>query len=279
MRLLKRSCYIFFVFALVLVMLPLNKALAQGNTFKVLPEKYNIETNKDWIIDLNKEIKNSKLDGIVVQKDNVYFPVKIEILKGANNKVKIIPVVNYDNNSKYCMKIFLNNGNKYKMNFTTKADKGLKIDEVDSTYKDEKNHYWLVDDKKFLSVCGKNYLDKYTNNILGSIFYNKNLYSQDFYKDLYSNKHYIDLDKKYKRLTGIFGIDDSSCSNKCEFRLELIADGYSIFDKTMKKGEKLINVDVNLEGYEKLLIKVSKLNSSQLVSDRYDFINIKFYTN
>lgn len=60
---------------------------------------------------------------------------------------------------------------------------------MDSKYNDEKYHYWMVDDKKYLSICGKNYLDKYTNNILGSIFYNKELYSQGFYSSLYSDKH------------------------------------------------------------------------------------------
>lgn len=112
----------------------------------------------------------------------------------------------------------------------------------------------MVDDKKYLSICGKNYLDKYTNNILGSIFYNKKLYSQGFYSSLYSDKHYIDLDEKYKRLTGFFGIDDSSSSNKCEFRLERIADEYSIFDKTVKNAEKPINVDVKLETFQSDII-------------------------
>lgn len=110
---------IFFIIFLLVVNIPFvnSKAATSDSDWITLDEVNNVPVNKEFVVTFSGEVENDKIDGITIEKDNTYIPVKIEKLD--TNKIKITPVNNYNFNSRYCIKIFLNNGKKYCKYFNT----------------------------------------------------------------------------------------------------------------------------------------------------------------
>lgn len=135
---------------------------------------------------------------------------------------------------------------------------------------------WVENDKNELSIGGKDYLDEYftrtrkRGNILCSLLNNVS-------KANYS----IDLNNDFTRMTAIAGIDDNSTQKQnAKIELQILADGYSLFDQELKWGDAPVNIDVNLKGYEKLLIKITNTGGSTfLFPDQMDILGVKFYKN
>ena len=80
-------------------------------------EKSDIPLTKEWTVEFSGEVTKDKIDGMVIEKGDSFIPVKIELT--GSNEATVTPVDSYDANSTYCLKIFLNNGNRYKMYFNT----------------------------------------------------------------------------------------------------------------------------------------------------------------
>ncbi len=56
---------------------------------------------------------------MVIENNNAFIPVNITLLD--HNKATVRPTYLYEANSNHTLKIFLNNGKKYKKNFTTRS--------------------------------------------------------------------------------------------------------------------------------------------------------------
>lgn len=110
---------IFYIVFLLVINIPFvsSKAATSDSNWITLDEVSNVPVNKEFVVNFSDEVQNDKIDGIVIEKDNTYIPVEIKKLD--TNKIKIIPVNNYDFNSRYCIKIFLSNGKKYCKYFNT----------------------------------------------------------------------------------------------------------------------------------------------------------------
>lgn len=79
-------------------------------------EKNNVATNKVWTVTLSKEISNDEKIEIQVLKGEDIVPVTTKINM---NKVTITPNKDYEYNTRYLIKMSINNEKKYTMAFTT----------------------------------------------------------------------------------------------------------------------------------------------------------------
>lgn len=95
------------------------------SSWEIFPEKHDVPLNKPWTVVFSSEVTMDKIDGMVIQQGNEFIPVKIEIV--GENEAVITPVRSYDKDTKYTLKIFLNNLNRYSMEFYT-----VKEGEVDT---------------------------------------------------------------------------------------------------------------------------------------------------
>lgn len=99
------------------------------DSWRDLPAKSNVALDKPWTIGFTDEVTMDKIDGIVIQKDSDFIPVNIAIVD--QKQITVRPASNYVANSNYSLKIFLNNGKKIRMNFTT-ADSSRAADNEDN---------------------------------------------------------------------------------------------------------------------------------------------------
>lgn len=90
---------------------------SKASNWNTLPERFDIPLNKPWEVTLSREFQIDEIDGIVIQKDNEFVPVSITL--SGKNKVIVEPLLEYKMDSKYSLKIFLNNLNRYIMDFHT----------------------------------------------------------------------------------------------------------------------------------------------------------------
>lgn len=95
----------------------LLQATQSSDDFIQLPSKTNVSLDKMWTIKFSSDISIDKIEGIVVQKDAQFVPVNITV--SDKDKITVQPLSSYSGNSAYSLKIFLNNGKKYNMDFTT----------------------------------------------------------------------------------------------------------------------------------------------------------------
>ena len=80
----------------------------------------NISLDKEWTITFSDEINKEKIDGMVIENNNEFIPVNITL--STDNKATVRPSYLYEADSNYTLKIFLNNGKRYKKSFTTGSD-------------------------------------------------------------------------------------------------------------------------------------------------------------
>lgn len=98
-------------------------ALRTWNSF---PKKQGVSIDKDWTIVFSRTVSLDKIDGMVIErvKGNTFVPVRINLFPAAN-QAKITPISNYIPGEEYSLKIFLTNGNHYKMDFTVEEERNL----------------------------------------------------------------------------------------------------------------------------------------------------------
>lgn len=82
------------------------------------PSVEGVSLEKPWFIDLNKSFKAMDIDSVSIVKDNLLIANDIT-LEPDDKRITVSPVRPYEKNSIYSLRIFLANGNKYKMQFKT----------------------------------------------------------------------------------------------------------------------------------------------------------------
>lgn len=100
-------------------------------TWNELPSSQDVPLQKAWTLHFSQNVNFDKIDGIVIERNNTFIPVKIEI--GTNKSITVTPTSNYLPGEEYILKAFLNNGKRYKMSFTTTSNLNSGIDDVDFT--------------------------------------------------------------------------------------------------------------------------------------------------
>ena len=104
----------------------IRKNLSQKTLLKKpfeLEAKDNVVIDKEWIVKFNQEIQINNIFSMSIKKGSNYKPVNIEMV--SETEIKIIPVNDYDYNTKYSVNIALKNGNHYKMDFNTVKEADL----------------------------------------------------------------------------------------------------------------------------------------------------------
>lgn len=94
-------------------------ALTSSSSFNQLTPKDNVSLDRTWTIKFNSDVTMDKIEGIVIQKDTQFIPVVIN--KISNDSITVKPVNSYEKGSKYSLKLFLSNGKKHNMDFTTEG--------------------------------------------------------------------------------------------------------------------------------------------------------------
>lgn len=88
-----------------------------SSQWEYFPGKTNVPLTKPWTITFSRDFALDEIDGIVIEKNNEFIPVKIRII--GTDEIIVEPVKAYEKNTKYTLKIFLNNLNRYSMDFYT----------------------------------------------------------------------------------------------------------------------------------------------------------------
>lgn len=99
-----------------------------ATTWIELPAKTNVPLQKSWTVNFSQEVSYDKIDGAVIEQGNKYIPVEIDF--SGRKSLTVTPKDAYDINTNYTLKVFLNNGKRYKMSFKTTNDYNSLIDSV-----------------------------------------------------------------------------------------------------------------------------------------------------
>ena len=116
------------------------RSLASRNvSWETFPSKTNVPLDKMWTIEFSHTVTMDKIDAVVIEQGNQYIPVTIS--KTANNKLVVSPRDKFAGNTDYVLKILLNNGRRYKMNFRTRNSNRNADIEPNNTYLDASRLY------------------------------------------------------------------------------------------------------------------------------------------
>lgn len=164
----------FFSFVLILTLLPIsafadtNKSLfnefgmkneegiriiqeveKKGDWYE-FDEKYDVPLNKEWTITFSGEVTHDKIDGMVIEIDKKFIPVEIEL--SGSNTATVKSVKPFEEGKRYTMKVFLNNGKRYKMYFNTiTTEKEPDIDRPGVVTHQYKDNYVIMNTSKEMS--------------------------------------------------------------------------------------------------------------------------------
>ncbi|WP_411681877.1 Ig-like domain-containing protein [Clostridium thailandense] len=127
MKIIKNRVYLFLC-AFLLCFCSLTNVKVQassttdnGNKFVQLPSQSDVSLNKKWTINFNSQATTDKIDAVVIQKDSQFIPVTVDM---SDKSITVQPVNPYSENSQYTLKLFLSNGKKYSLSFTTEKISG-----------------------------------------------------------------------------------------------------------------------------------------------------------
>lgn len=109
------------------------------NDWEYFPSKSNTPLDKVWTVKFSSAVSLGKIDAIVIERNNEFIPVKIQV--SDNNEIQVSPTYGFSGSTSYNMKIFLANGKKYKMNFTTVPEPRNSDIEPNDTYLNAKEMY------------------------------------------------------------------------------------------------------------------------------------------
>lgn len=105
----------------------INENIVFTASYIELPQMNDIYLSQAWKINFNKEFEVSDIGAVVIEHNNTFIPV--EILMNQNQKYIIVsPYNRYERNTIYTIRIFLHNGNQYRMNFLTEDISFLNIE-------------------------------------------------------------------------------------------------------------------------------------------------------
>ncbi len=100
----------------------LFKSQASGSkNWITLPGKQDVQLNKDWTIVFNDTFSIDQIDGMVIERNNAFIPVRVRTYPEEMQAV-VTPIESYIPDEEYVLRVFLNNGDRYKMEFNTLAE-------------------------------------------------------------------------------------------------------------------------------------------------------------
>lgn len=127
---MKKTLHNFLIIVVILSIVFVSIILQGNNTYAdiqnsktsnsdwvVLDPINDVGLNTKWLVKFSGNVTKNAIDGIVIDDGNKFIPVEIEFT--GEQEIVVTPVNPYENNSIYSLKIFLNNGNRYKMAFNT----------------------------------------------------------------------------------------------------------------------------------------------------------------
>lgn len=124
MRLSKIKFHLFLLFLFLCLLSTFNRTAHAASVTEAtsaistqLPAQSNVSINKSWTITFTGQITWNQIDGINIQNDSTFIPIKVN--KMSSTSLSITPIIFYQADSKYTLKMFLRNGRKYSLDFTT----------------------------------------------------------------------------------------------------------------------------------------------------------------
>lgn len=138
---MKKSLIIILILALVIHIIPLSPSANSMDGFKTeegpnilmmeleesgfvkIDEKFEVKLDKEWNIKFSGEVTKDNIQNISIDKNNSLIPT--EFIITGTNQVIVLPQADYEPDSRYCLKIILKNGNKYRMYFNTLVSKPI----------------------------------------------------------------------------------------------------------------------------------------------------------
>lgn len=115
-----------------------------STSWLTMPTKSNVDVNKDWTITfVGNPVSLDKIAGIVIEKNGAFIPVKIRLFQAANQAV-VTPLESYVPNETYTLRAFLENGQRYKMTFTTKSSI-TQNEQLGNTYGNISNYGYVAE--------------------------------------------------------------------------------------------------------------------------------------
>lgn len=133
------------------------KLMSTIDNWETFDSKSNVPLNKVWTVKFSSLVTLSKIDAIVIERGNEFIPVNIKI--SAVDEIQVSPTYGFSGNTNYQMKIFLANGKKYKMDFSTVPEPRNADIEPNDTYMNSNEIY--LNEKIIGSFSDKDYNDYY----------------------------------------------------------------------------------------------------------------------
>ncbi len=90
------------------------------DNWTILPKKEDVSLDKSWNIRFNREFSIEEIDGIVIERDNKFIPVIVQLIP-EDKRAVVTPTDPYLPGETYNLRIFLNNLNRYEMYFITET--------------------------------------------------------------------------------------------------------------------------------------------------------------
>ncbi len=92
------------------------------NDWLIIPSPdYKVDLEEEWLITLNRSFSENEINGIVIEVDNSFIAVDIT-LDPEVGEATVKPVEPYIPDTDYSLRIFLDNSNRYVMDFTTVSE-------------------------------------------------------------------------------------------------------------------------------------------------------------
>ncbi|KGN01815.1 hypothetical protein Z969_07705, partial [Clostridium novyi A str. 4570] len=210
------------------------------DNWKNITYNNRVPLDKSFTVQFNRNFKVTEIDGIVVQDQltQEFFPVLVSFPKASSlDEVKITPINRYKNDYKYSLRIFLNNGDRYKMNFKTQNQYSLRyVSFYDFQY--GRGNYSDTRDVFYHGSSLKIRQKELKEDFLGDDTY------------CHYDTSYL-LDNKYRRLKGYYGATDNNNASEKSI-MKIYGDGKELLSKEVKRGQKLQYFDIDVSEVDEL---------------------------
>ncbi|NPV63628.1 MAG: hypothetical protein HPY61_13575 [Methanotrichaceae archaeon] len=93
---------------------------------------------------------------------------------------------------------------------------------------------------------------------IGNVEYNKGIQLYDNHASGGEYDAYFNLNGEYSRLVGLLGLDDNTYNDIGKVKVSFIGDDRDLLDVDMVPGDLPINVDIDVSGVRRLIVRVSQ---------------------
>ena len=243
----------------------LNRRTLMSTNWEEFEKTIDVALDKEWTVTFSNEIEFQNIDGAVIENNGEFIPVTITL---DSNNMTVNPKDKYQGNTAYTLKIFLNNGKRYKKEFTTVVEEysylgkdilSMNYYETDSdcelrVYNNEKEYELYDGHFDWYNVATDNINSTYDNYVGAGI--------QNYYygiKDATGHSIYIDYPVlgKFKEFRFGTGLAQSSKDHIGDMEFSVLGDGEVLFQKTISNGDfPILNNVVNIDDVNKLTLQV-----------------------